>query len=165
MPIKMVIAKLLALFYGAIGAMVLWMGLTIIPDFFKDPDIYGGLLAAAFTAIGGLLCFIVYKVIRYYTEGGIEALSALLGITLYLISDKAIVKYTPYRHAAVDTVGYGVSMMLPVILGYITYRIAFAYFRNKMKAPNNGVQGTLHKVSGPLTPDVRQMDEIIGEHI
>ena len=23
-----------------------------------------------------------------------------------------------------------------------------------MKTPNKGVQGTLHKVSGPLTPDV-----------
>ena len=69
--------------------------------------------------------------IRHYTEGGIEALSALLGITLYFISDKAIVKSTPYRLAAVDTVAYGVSMLLPVILGYITYRIAFAYFRKK----------------------------------
>ena len=131
MPIKMVIAKLLALFYGDIGAMEFWMGLTIIPKLFKDPDIYGGLLAAAFMAIGGLLCFIVYKVIRYYTEGDIEALSALLGITLYFISDKAIVKYTPYRHATVDTVVFGVSMMLPVILGYITYRIDFAYFGKK----------------------------------
>ena len=131
MPIKMVIAKILALFYGAIGAMVFWMGLYIIPGFIKDPNIYTGLLSIAFMAIGGLLCFIIYKVIRYYTEGGIEALSALLGLTLYFISDKAIVKYTPYRHEAVDTVVFNVSMMLPVILGYITYRIAFAYFRKK----------------------------------
>ena len=29
----------------------------------------------------------------------------------------------------------------------------------KMKASNKGVQGTRHKVSGPLTPDVRQKDE------
>lgn len=131
MPMKMAIAKLLALFFGAIGVMEFGMGLSIIPKLFKDPDIYGGLLAAAFMAIGGLLCFIVYKVIRHYTEGGIEALSALLGITLYFISDKAIVKSTPHRLAAVDTVAYGVSMLLPVILGYITYRIAFAYFRKK----------------------------------
>ena len=31
----------------------------------------------------------------------------------------------------------------------------------KNKKPNKGVQGTLHKVSGPLTPDVRQRNEYI----
>ena len=131
MTIKMAISKILALIYGAIGAMVFWMGLHLIPGLIKDPSIYVGLLAVAFMAMGGLLCFVIYKLIRYYTEGGIEALSALLGFTLYFISDKAIVKYTPYRHAAVDTVAFGVSMMLPVVIGYLTYRIAFAYFRKK----------------------------------
>lgn len=131
MTIKMAISKILALIYGAIGAMVFWMGLHLIPGLIKDPSIYVGLLAVSFMAMGGLLCFVIYKLIRYYTEGGIEALSALLGFTLYFISDKAIVKYTPYRHAAVDTVAFGVSMMLPVIIGYLTYRIAFAYFRKK----------------------------------
>ena len=131
MPIKMAIAKILALFYGVIGAMEFGLGLHIIPGFIKDPSIFAGLLAIAFMAIGGLLCFIVYKVIRYYTEGGLEALSALFGLTVYFLSDKAVVKHTPYRHEAVDTLSFGVSMMLPIILGYIVYRVAFAYFRKK----------------------------------
>jgi hypothetical protein len=31
-------------------------------------------------------------------------------------------------------------------------------------ASNKGVQGTLHKVSGPLTPDVRHDNELKHEH-
>lgn len=131
MTVKMAISKILALIYGAIGAMVFWMGLHLIPKLIKDPSIYVGLLAVAFMAMGGLLCFVIYRIIRYYTEGGIEALSALLGFTLYILSDKAIVKYTPYRQLSVDTIAFGVSMMFPVILGYISYRVAFAYLKKK----------------------------------
>ena len=53
-----------------------------------------------------------------------------------------------------------INTWISLVLGGLLYAVTgwiIGYWREsrKQKCSNKGVQGTLHKVSGPLTPDVR----------
>ena len=130
MTFKRAIAIGLALAYGILGIMELCAGLSLIPVFIREPSLFTALIAIAFAAIGGILCYVVYQIVRHRTEGSLQALSALLGITAYFVSDQALAR-TAFRHAASDTLAHGVSVLLPIPLGYVAYRLAYGWFRKK----------------------------------
>ena len=130
MTMKRAIATLLALAYGFLGVAELLLALHILPFLIREPGLVNGFLAVGSATVGGLLCAIAYQVVRHPTEGALEALSALLGLTVYFLSDQALAR-TAFRHAASNTFSHGVSVLLPIPLGYVAYRLAFAYFRKK----------------------------------
>lgn len=130
MTFKRAIATLLALAYGVLGVSVLFMGLSLIPGFFREPSLFTALIAIAFASIGGILSYVVYQIIRHHTEGALQALSTLLGLTVWSLSDQAIAR-TSFRHEASVTLAFGVSVLLPILLGYVAYKFAFGYFRKK----------------------------------
>lgn len=130
MTLKRAIATGLALVYGVLGVMELGAGLSLIPGFVREPSLFTALIAIAFTSIGGILCYVVYQIIRHHTEGSLQALSALLGFTVYFLSDQALAR-TAFRHAASNTLAHGVSVLLPIPLGYAAYRLVFNWFRKK----------------------------------
>lgn len=131
MTFKRAIATLLALAYGVLGVSVLFMGLSLIPGFVREPSLFTALIAIAFASIGGILCYVVYQIIRHHAEGSLQALSALLGITVYLLFGQAIERFTPVRHDAASSLADGVSILLPILLGYVAYKLALGYFRKK----------------------------------
>ena len=130
MTFKRAIAIGLALAYGVLGVMELCAGLSFIPVFVREPSLFSALIAIAFAAIGGLLCYVVYQIVRNHTEGSLQALSALLGFTVYFLSEQAFAR-TAFRHAASNTLAHGVSVLLPIPLGYVAYRLAYGWFRKK----------------------------------
>lgn len=130
MTIKSAIATGLALAYGILGVTELLLGLQILPVLIREPSLIAGFLALISTSIGGVLCIIAYQVIRRRTEGSLQALSALLGLTAYFLSDQALAR-TAFRHAASNTLAHGVSVLLPIPLGYVAYRLAYGWFRKK----------------------------------
>ena len=130
MTLKRAIATLLALVYGVLGVSELLLGLHILPVLIREPSLMAGFLAIASTTVGGLLCVIAYQVIRHHTEGALQALSALLGFTVYFLSEQAFAR-TAFRHAASNTLAHGVSVLLPIPLGYVAYRLAYGWFRKK----------------------------------
>ena len=130
MTFKRALATGLALIYGILGVLELWAGLTLVPAFVREPSIFTALIAVAFASIGGILCYVAHQIIRRHTEGALRALSVLLGFTVYFLSDQAIAP-TPFRHATSNTLAHGASVLLPIPLGYVAYRLAFGYFRKK----------------------------------
>ena len=130
MTLKRAIATGLALAYGVLGVMELCAGLSLVPVFVREPSLFTALIAVAFTAIGGILCYVVYRIIRHRAEGDLQALSALLGITAYFLSDQALAR-TAFRRAASNTLAHGASVLLPILLGYAVYKLALGYFRKK----------------------------------
>ena len=131
MTFKRAIAIGLALAYGVLGVMELCAGLSFIPVFVREPSLFTALIAIAFTAIGGLLCYVVYQIVRHRTEGSLQALSALLGLTAWFLSGQAIKRFPLYRHDTSRFLADGVSVLLPILLGYVAYKLAFGYFRKK----------------------------------
>lgn len=130
MTIKSAFATGLALAYGILGVTELLLGVQILPVLIREPSLIAGFLALISTSIGGVLCIIAYQVIRRRTEGSLQALSALLGFTAYFLSDQALAR-TAFRHAASNTLAHGVSVLLPIPLGYVAYRLAYGWFRKK----------------------------------
>ena len=130
MTFKRALATGLALIYGVLGVLELYAGLSLIPGFVREPNLLTAFIAIAFASIGGILCYVAHRIIRHHTAGALQALSALLGFTVYFLSDQAIAP-TSFRHAASNTLAHGVSVLLPIPLGYVAYRLAFAYFRKK----------------------------------
>lgn len=130
MTFKRAIATGLALVYGILGVAELLLGLHVLPVLIREPSIVAGFIAIGSTTVGGLLCVIAYQVVRRCTEDSLQALSALLGLTVYFLSDQALAR-TAFRHAAANTLAHGVSVLLPIPLGYVAYRLAFGYFRKK----------------------------------
>lgn len=131
MTLKRAIATLLALVYGVLGVSELLLGLHILPVLIREPSLMAGFLAIASTTVGGLLCVIAYQVIRHHTEGALQALSALLGLTAWFLSGQAIKRFPLYRHDTSRFLADGVSVLLPILLGYVAYKLAFGYFRKK----------------------------------
>ena len=131
MTFKRAIATLLALVYGVLGVLELYAGLSLIPRFVREPSLFIALIAIAFASIGGILCYVVYRIIRHHTEDSLKALSALLGFTVYLLSGQAIKRFPLYRHDTSRFLADGVSVLLPILLGYVAYKLAFGYFRKK----------------------------------
>ena len=131
MTFKRAVATLLALVYGALGVSIIVLGLHFLPVFIREPSLFIVLIAVAFASIGGILCYVVYQIIRHHTEDSLKALSALLGFTVYMLSGQAIKRFPLYRHDTTSPLADGVSILLPVLLGYVAYKLAFGYFRKK----------------------------------
>ena len=130
MTFRRALAIGLAGIYGILGVLELWAGLTLVPAFIREPSLFTAFIAIAFASIGGILCYVVHQIIRHPAEGSHRALSALLGFTVYFLSDQASAR-TSFRQAASNTLAHGASVLLPILLGYVAYRLAFGYFRRK----------------------------------
>ena len=131
MTLKRAIATGLALVYGVLGVMELLLGLQILPVLIREPSLIAGFLTITSTTVGGLLCVIAYQVGRHHTEGALQALSALLGLSTWFLFGQAIERFTPLRHEEVNTFAFGVFILLPILLGYAAYKLAFSFFRKK----------------------------------
>lgn len=146
------IAQLIAILYSAYGAVLLYMGASLLISFEFGKESSRLLLLSAILVIvfGGLFVGVGYAAIWRGSRLSLEILSALVGLTVFIVLFKLVDLVFPAM--VEDEMPYAsetFSLLVSTLAGYASYRAMFMLFRMGYQDKGGGDNISKERGTGP----------------